>query len=316
MPTAVICDRCHQSFWRPRKYRRHACPGRPVPTSSGTVMDPAPPLPLQRAPPSPPPPASVAAPPETWQQEPLCSVSPPPPYAGSSPLLDDPTEPPSSRTPPPAPDLLAAGPTTPTYAGSPPPTESPPQRHVGIQVDGDWLPLDQVRRQVFGARRPRRRVHIHHLDPTHRRHEESDDFPYANCRQRRRLCDCVTCVGHALRVAVAPGGLFSHSPDVPGLRLATLSGLSVQKASLDDCGRLGHRLPQSPQKTWVVCGCSTCITHRNLLRAWYRATAVAAAGVSEPSAAASRRQRPPESTTDRRQHHAPRRPPRVPAAER
>jgi len=153
--------------------------------------------------------------------------------------------------------------------------------------------MDRVRRQVLRNRRPRLRVHVRYLDPTHETHREQDDFPFAAPGDRRRLCDCETCVGHASRITEEPSGHYSHLPRVVAVRMVTLPKRSVRRATSSDCSRLSRYLLDRPERTWVVCG--VCVCHRNLQRAWYRACTVATPDPCQTAATSSAPRRPPSS---------------------
>jgi len=207
--------------------------------------------------------------PESWETETHCSVSLP-----GEDVVEIQTSPsnaagnhePASSTEPPSND-----------ASTPPPVSSPPHRQVSVsvQADGDWCPVDRVRRQILGdSRRPRGRIHIHLLRDSDGHHGETDDHPFVDGRERRRMCDCATCVQHALKIVDTAGNLFAPAPRAEGLRLLSLPGLPTTTADADERRRLAQRLQYQPEKTWVVCGCAVCTTHRNLARAWLRALAV------------------------------------------
>ena len=139
MPAEVACGTCGMTFYRPRALRHGPrCPGAPssVPASPAPSSVPAPPapssVPVPSAPspvPAPPPaPSSVSestspVPELLWQLDAMGSLSPPPSSPG----------PEASRTPGVRPRR------------SPSPPAYHPYRHVGIQVEGDWTPMDRVR---------------------------------------------------------------------------------------------------------------------------------------------------------------------------
>jgi len=260
MPAGVTCGTCGMTFYRPRALRRHGprCPGAPssvpVPPAPSSVSESTSPVPEL-----------------LWQLDASDSLSPPPSSPG----------PEASRTHGMRPRR------------SPSPPAYHPYRHVGIQVEGDWTPVDRVRRQILRNRRPRLRVHVRHLDPTHEEHGEQDDSPFAAPAERRRLCDCETCVAHASRIAEEPSGHYSHLPRVVGVRMVALPGLSVRRATSGDCSRLSRYLLDRPERTWVVCGCAVCVCHRNLQRAWYRACNVATPDPRQTAATSSAPRRPP-----------------------
>ena len=143
MPAEVACGTCGMTFHRPRALRRHEprCPGAP---SSVPAPPPAPSSVSESTSPVPEP---------LRQLDAMGSLSPPPSNPG----------PEASRT---------HG-VRPCHSPSPPAYH--PYRHVEVEVEGDWTSMDRVRRQVLRIRRPRLRVHVRYLDPTHETHREQDD---------------------------------------------------------------------------------------------------------------------------------------------
>ena len=84
--------------------------------------------------------------------------------------------------------------------------------------------------------------------------------------QRRYLCDCRRCIGHALELENVdnPYGVPSEFElrfvTLPGPKL-TLSNDPLRRQLMD----LYHR---RPELSLTVCGCRYCTLHRNLAKAW------------------------------------------------
>jgi len=87
--------------------------------------------------------------------------------------------------------------------------------------------------------------------------------------QQRRLCDCVKCVQHGLRL-----NADRYSAEIPvarGIRYVTLPGIQARPSTRSNRDRLARLLQDHAETTLVVCSCASCTAHRNLLWAWTQA---------------------------------------------
>jgi len=145
----------------------------------------------------------------------------------------------------------------------------PSTRDAEVQVDADWDPRHRARRRIFEDRR-----HIGHMRPVPIRDVDDHHTPLdaslrVDLRRQRRLCDCERCVRHGTRLARS-----HYSADLPatvGLRFVTLPGITLTKSSTAEKATLEELLTQHPERTFVVCSCGPCTTHRNFLDAWWQA---------------------------------------------
>ena len=96
---------------------------------------------------------------------------------------------------------------------------------------------------------------------------------FATCiNDQRRLCDCLSCVSHALRLATRI--YATEMPSMPGVRFLTLPGLSLQPATKEQVLQLVQFFDKHPEQSLVACGCVTCARHRNLAKAWRQALSI------------------------------------------
>ena len=138
---------------------------------------------------------------------------------------------------------------------------------VGVQADLDVPPSLRVSRRLWGNRPTTRRLRV---VPERRCDGQLRDLSTTvDAGEKRKICDCITCVTHALLLAEQPYG--TNLPAEKGVRFLTLSALSLQRAKREDQSNLIRRLEKSPEKTLVVCGCLICVAHRNLGLAWSQA---------------------------------------------
>ena len=142
-------------------------------------------------------------------------------------------------------------------------------RDVGIQADGHHDRRLRARRRLgedrshYGALRLIPGPHPADFEAP------KDCTTRVDLRQQRRLCDCVKCVQHGLRLAAD-----RYSAEIPvarGIRYVTLPGIQARPSTRPNRDRLARLLQDHAETTLVVCSCASCTAHRNLLWAWTQA---------------------------------------------
>ena len=263
-PTLAWCRRCRLYVRRlPRHSKRHH-PREPM---SLPLHPPSSP-PATRQPPTTPPPMGPESPvPELPPLE-----SPLSPWLEDTPaieLLEDnaPVENGGDPSVSAAPDVAAA---------VEPPTAVPATVSVGTQADGSgYAPTGARRRCSTRGRRQlfNRVARLHRAAPYDRPAAPSglslNEDGFANtidANHQRRLCDCRTCVRHAVRLATR--FVPREMPLTPGIRLVTLPGVRLPSAPREEIRAVVDFLTEHPEQSLVVCGCTSCILHRNLAKAW------------------------------------------------
>jgi len=208
MPRATVCDRCEQTFFRPRAYRRHLelnrCTSSFVPGEAPSLRDPPPSV----NPESPPSGNTRGAPtlavtPEDQFVLELCAPSS---SLTESPLTpatvdnDAVTERPAKEEPATR-DVSGALTERSEHEGpAVPPRAKPESVSVAVQADGDWHPAMRARRRMFVPPSPGKRLRL--IDrpgtPDHHGGELSSCVP-----GRGQMCDCVRCVAHMISLCEA-----------------------------------------------------------------------------------------------------------------
>jgi len=145
------------------------------------------------------------------------------------------------------------------------------QRDQTTQADGVDDYRSRVTRQLF-THFP----HLHVVTPSNL--PQVEDHYFTNEKsfadrvedtRRRRLCDCMSCVNHAIRLTERT--VPTEQPAIPGVRFVRLPGLSLHHANTDLQRTIVEFLQQHPEQSYVVCGCITCTLHRNCVKAWQQA---------------------------------------------
>ena len=312
----ILCNHCQAPFPRRRALQRHLalskCPAahRSQPAPASIELSPLP---------------GLAGPPSPDVEAPAPPAESPPPVAVKTPAVESrPLAQPTLAEvdvellpcpPSISPVCSLRDPPTPAYRGSGP---TPPERidepapRPGRRSNFSSTPFST--RGATVRIYPRRRLHdqplphrvsVHLLRPKDGKHQERDTTDIIDDDVCRRLCDCVKCVGDACQIASSVLDRVAHVPRAAGVRFLLLPGIRTAPAAHVDKQRLAHLLERRPEMTWVVCGCATCVAHRNLARAWLRALAVSTSTEHRPQEA--RRCRQP-----RRRHHSPQRRQRSP----
>jgi len=308
MPKHILCNYCQAQFPRRRALQRHLalnkCPTARPPQATPELSRPSSP-PLLDGPPPPdagvPPPITVSASPAVVEATPAesCPTAQPAlPEPSDQPDLDIDLQPNPPSISPTFPPVI---PQTPAYRGWGP---TPPER-VDEPAQRPSTPLstrgDVVR--TYPRRRlhdtpPQHRVCVYLRRPEDGRHQERDTSENINVDVRRRLCDCAKCVSDAYYIVSSVFDRTAHAPRAVGVRFLLLPGIRTVPASHRAKQQLSRLLEKRPEMTWVICGCATCVAHRNLAGAWLRALAI------PPSA-----ERPAQEQHPHRQPHRRRRPP-------
>jgi len=261
------------------------------------------------------PPTSEHPPPPPQVTPPVAPVAPtdqpsslPPPDPTPPAANDYCWSPPVSTPPPPGfvPATPDYWPTSPRHRGPsvqedtavtdspdhrPPRRRSPRTADAAVQCSGDPDRRSRVRRAILRGREVS--VYLRPISSHLGRRSHAEDRPRdvdltVDPARQRRVCDCRTCVPHALRLAA--GSWSAEVPAAHGIRFSALPGLALRTSSTRDRESLSRRLLRSPEKTLVVCGCPTCVVHRNFLRAWTDARALAAPEAVPPEAGGCRGQ--------------------------
>ena len=139
---------------------------------------------------------------------------------------------------------------------------------AATQADGTHYIPARTKRQLFThvaclykAAPYDRPVNRSRLTPSEEAFADAIDFT-----QQRRLCDCRTCVRRAVRLTSKR--IPYEMPLTPGVRMVALPGVGLPSAPTEDKRALAEFLTQHPYQSLVVCGCTSCTLHRNLLKAW------------------------------------------------
>jgi len=134
---------------------------------------------------------------------------------------------------------------------------------VGTQTAVQWPPTRHVRRRVFEP-------HVRTLDLYPPVTESYGSV--VDTQRTGRLCDCQRCVTHMLHLSHRE--VESRAPTAPGIRFVNLSGLPLEISTAEKGRQLDEQLPRHPEKSLVGRGCQTCITHKEMARAWSNALAM------------------------------------------
>ena len=246
------CRICRRNFPRLRNLKRHQCQRAAVPLMSLKLDAPN----LGRHPTSPARVSGARLHPPSPQQPPH-----PPPSSPSSTLSSSPGIQLSPGTPSrPAPKRGRTGKDKSVNFKT---------RDVGVQVDNHNDRRLRARRRLeddqtyYGALRLIPGPHPADFEAP------KDYTTRVDLRQRRRLCDCVKCVQHGLRLAAD-----RYSAEIPvarGIRYVTLPGIQARPSTRPNRDRLARLLQDHAETTLVVCSCASCTAHRNLLWAWTQA---------------------------------------------
>ena len=161
-------------------------------------------------------------------------------------------------------------PRTPEYRGSPTPPPAdrrpPTRRDVAVQVNFRLDHRDTARRRLHEDG-----TFIGHLRlvPEPEVHGDAacrDITTRVDLREQRRMCGCERCVRHATRLA--DEGYASDLPLDRGIQYATLPGVTLTNSTTPERRHLATMLVIHAERTFVVCSCTSCIIHRNLLSTW------------------------------------------------
>jgi len=217
------------------------------------------------------PPSPDGAATEDWDREPLCSITlPEEAPAESGELVVVPAKSGDSASPPAESGNTAAPPAKSeelpsgrTAAG----TEVGRYVTQGTQLNGRFDHRDRVRKRLFTSSRAQ--LYIVPRETGNDPPLSVEEARYASevpINQRRYLCDCRRCIGHALELENVdnPYGVPSEFElrfvTLPRPKL-TLSNDPLRRQLMD----LYHR---RPELSLTVCGCRYCTLHRNLAKAW------------------------------------------------
>jgi len=186
------------------------------------------------------------------------------------------------------PDSLPVAEEAPEQSEPPPVAEEAPSSvNTELAAPGrpepSWDRGTQTSPQETEHLRPRRLFHrtphlhvvnqVRHEDlPAHLREVTNADLQYAtriSSSATRRMCDCVTCVAHAVEWTNLE--FKTEQQPAPGIRFVRLPGLHLTPASVIDQTTLRKAMERQPRQYMVVCGCIFCSLHRNLTKAWLQA---------------------------------------------
>jgi len=156
-------------------------------------------------------------------------------------------------------------------------TKDPPSHLRRVTRNADRIRTIEVASQVDARYTTPSRRHQHAKGTRlrtvpHYRHQSADEHltefaEQSTPDQRRDLCDCSSCVNHALWIAETD---FPHrAPErmpLPNFRYVRLPGLDAPSSTTDQRDELSRRLQGSPVKASYACGCQHCVVHRCHLR--------------------------------------------------
>ena len=153
-----------------------------------------------------------------------------------------------------------------------PGTSSNGRHDIATQADGSIDARSHVTRALF-----EKVGHVHVVQPSDMPNISDYYFTRERCfaervadSRRRRLCDCYTCVSHAVSLTrlAYPCEL---SPPQEWLSCMYVPGLQLHPSTEDDRKSLIQFLLENPEQSYVVCGCIPCTLHRNCVKAWSQA---------------------------------------------
>jgi len=145
-------------------------------------------------------------------------------------------------------------------------------RHdIATQADGSIDARSHVTRELFEEV-----GHVHVVQPSEMPNMSDYYFTGERCfaervsdSHRRRLCDCYTCVSHA--VSLTRLAYPCELPTTPGVAFMHVPGLQLRPSTEADRQSLIQFLLENPEQSHVVCGCIPCTLHRNCVKAWSQA---------------------------------------------